>query len=66
MIGAVAIALQRRDIDGIDPILVMRLFERPALRMCRVDPRQEACSDQYGSRDSEALKRFISACLSLS
>jgi hypothetical protein len=45
MIGAAAIALPRRDIDGIYAILAVRRFELPALRMCRVDPGQEACAD---------------------
>jgi hypothetical protein len=45
MIGAAAIALPRRDINGIDSILGMWRFERPALRMCHVNSGQEACAD---------------------
>jgi hypothetical protein len=51
MIGAAAIALPRRDIDGIDAILGVRRFGRPELRMCSADPGQEACADQYGSAE---------------
>jgi hypothetical protein len=56
MIGAAAIALPRLDINGIDAILGVRRFERPTLRMCRVDTGQEACADQYGSRDSRSAE----------
>jgi hypothetical protein len=40
MIGTIAIALLRGDIDSIDAIKSVRRFERSALCLYRVDPGQ--------------------------